>query len=468
MLLPLKLTSWEELQVLDDYPAYPNCIFGRFRFEGKFDSELADRAVEIGLERHPLLRAIVSKQGRKKVWTEPKEKRSHIFKFKRDEVDDYAPMPGVDLKKEPCARTYMVQDDNSSDITFQVHHGCCDGIAAVQGMIDWMLAYDQLCKDRNKSPKLRRVSIEDLKTRGDYGFKSLRFLKMLHRQLIGLGGIYEFAAHTAASLVPNSRVDEMQPAPANYPQAITHEFDENASLHQVAAIEKKVTTNELFIRDLFLAINKFRKKHGFSRPEDWVRIVVPMNMREMKHRRLPAANRVSIVSFDRRPAANADPDRLLGTIRGQMNIIQQNSLGLTFHAIINASKWLPGGLRRLARKDLCTSTCLLTNLGEPLSRINLPKDEKGHLRVGNLTLKGFDLLAPLRPNTNASFTVFRYAGKYCVTMNYDPRALSKDLAREFLNFFVSEIQNSQVATSDASQEPNKEKCQRESDIHAGV
>jgi hypothetical protein len=442
MQFPLPLTSMEEFMVRDDYVAYPNSIYGRFRFHGKLDLQAMQVASRIAVARHPLIRCNLRVRRGKYFWVAPGQAEHVKGVFDRQQVNDYPAMPGIDLLNEVGGRVYFTLDEHSTDVTFQVHHACCDGLAALQVIIDWMLAYAQAQQQPEREPQLRSLDQSVLQRRGDFGFGTRAYWSMLHRQAIGLAGVYEFLAHRASELVPGSLTRNQDELPPAYPQAITHEFGTSTlTAHQQAALKNDATTNELLARDLFVAINNWRTTYKLGRDTDWLRVMIPINMRQFGHRRMPAANRVSFISIDRLARDCQDPVGLLHWVRGQMRVIQAHHLDLVFLAMLNAYRRIPGGLRSIANVDRCGATCLLTNLGEPLARVALPK-ENGKLLVGNMRLEGFDLLAPLRPKTNAAFSVFRYAGKMCLTLNFDPRVLTNQSARGLMNRFVARIQRS--------------------------
>ncbi|MDB4757156.1 hypothetical protein OAG56_07245, partial [Mariniblastus sp.] len=134
-----------------------------------------------------------------------------------------------------------------------------------------------------------------------------------------------------------------------------------------------------------------------------------------------------------------DFDALMRSIRFQMDVIQKNDLGYTFLHVLNLNRWMPGGIARLARTDRVAASVLVTNLGEPFKRLRLPRDGVGRIEMANLKLQGFDLIAPLRPNTQVAFAIFRYAGNVMLSMTYDNRVLDEAEAQELFNMTSHQI-----------------------------
>ncbi len=126
-----------------------------------------------------------------------------------------------------------------------------------------------------------------------------------------------------------------------------------------------------------------------------------------------------------------------------MNVIKANELGYTFLHFLNFSRWLPRGIKRFADPNRIGATVLVTNLGEPFKRSKLPKSDDGKIQVGHSQLESIQLLAPMRPNTQAAFAIHRYAGKNFLTLTYDNRVIQPDAAKSLVDMVCSEFLNQQ-------------------------
>jgi hypothetical protein len=111
---------------------------------------------------------------------------------------------------------------------------------------------------------------------------------------------------------------------------------------------------------------------------------------------------------------------------------------LTFVLSLAVARHLPGGIARCIKKDGCSATAVLTNLGEPLARIPLPKQQR-RLVVGSAILEEIDVLAPLRPSTCAAFAACHYAGRLRITLHYDPRPLTALQAQDLLDTYFHHL-----------------------------
>lgn len=441
-LFPLPLTPYEEYQVLDDYPAYPNTIAARFRFSGRIDLDRFHEATRLTLLRHPLaccgIERLANRWGRKHWhWVPRTFDQFPIQILSKNQISGIPHLSPIDLHQGVAGRAIVVQDEESSDLIIQGHHAFVDGVGGLQILIDWMKLYDRLESPSSKSADLPAYDDQELIHRGDFGFRSWSYWKKAHRYALGLYGVHEFLMHRAASLSPRplSPLDSVPPDP--YPRSMTFESAElDLEKHLRRASQRPATANEMLLAALFGAIADWRQERGIGREEDWLRLMVPMNLRELRHRRLSAANRVSFISLDRRLAQCHDYKSLLRSIHGQMKVIHDHDLRLTFHSMLHVSRFFPGGLKSLAKPQRCGSTAILTNLGEPFRRLPLRQDQQKWC-TGSLRLEGIDLLAPLRPHTNVAFAAFRYAGRQCLTLNYDPRTLDETSAQDLLARFVT-------------------------------
>jgi hypothetical protein len=160
-------------------------------------------------------------------------------------------------------------------------------------------------------------------------------------------------------------------------------------------------------------------------------MMTPFNLRQYADRRLPATNVVSMVFIDRTPEQIADDAGLVRSIREEVALIQRFNLGLTFPLVLGAMAKLPGGIGMMTKRSECKSSCILTNLGEPFAKLRLPREEEG-IRVGDVTLVGFDLVAPIRPLTRLAVTAFRFEGKQALNLHWDSRSVTRAEAVAFL------------------------------------
>jgi len=445
MILPLPLAPFDEYMLQDDRPAYPMSSFARLRFSGRMDRKAATAAFATTVGRHPLLSAIVRRSGRRFDFV-PAEFPSSRFQWSAAPGDGSFPATrGLDLFSEPGLRAWGLEEPSGSTLVLQFHHACCDGLAVLQFIEDFLVSYAMAvggdADGASRPAALRPLDARRLRRRWAFGLSAAKLLALLTRQMIGLLGVGQFLLRRPVSLMAQHNPAAAAALPPNYPTVVTRRLgpDETRTLGAAAAREG-VTVNDRLIRDLFLAVADFRSRHEPQAKPGWLRFSVPMNLRTPEDDQMPAANVVSMIFLDRRGPALADRGRLLTGIHDELQLIKRNRLGLTFIACLYAFRMLPHGLARMTQGDGSLATCLISNLGNFLSRIPLP-NRAGRIAAGNLLLEHLDIMPPLRQGMAAAFVAFFYAGALCVSLHYDARRLTPAQAADLLDTFIEQLRS---------------------------
>lgn len=442
-MFPLPLTSFEEYMFRDDRPGYPTNVVLRLRFAGFLDRAVFEPALAATVARHPLLRATVNlKLGARPRWLDHPDWRPAVQWHAATNQYGYPPAVRIDLTQEPAVRVCVVDYAAGHDVVLQVHHAVADAIGLNRFVEDLLVAYALHCG--NAPPGLALADLEPVRLwqRGAAGLSFPKSLTQAWRQVAGFSGAYRFFAHAPVPLRPSpAAIDERSPPPV-LPCPTAHEFDPEETRRILAAAKaRNVTVNDGLVRDLFLAVNAWRRRHGIGRDDDWLRLAIPVNLRGAGDERMPVANSVSLVFVDRRPRELGDADHLLRGIQRQLWRAKRGQSTYTYVQSLSLLRRLPGGMARFVRADRCRATTLLSNLGPVLVQVPLPRQD-GRLVSGNVVLEALEYVAPLRPHLQAAFIVSTYAGRLCVTMHSDPRALPDELSRGLLDDFVSQIRRS--------------------------
>lgn len=196
--------------------------------------------------------------------------------------------------------------------------------------------------------------------------------------------------------------------------------------------------NDLLVTALFAALHDWFGEYSPASYGRVCRVMVPMNLRTEADEETPAANLVCMINLDRRMKRRTAPQKLLKFLSIEMGIVKRFRLGLTFHHILGLARRL-GSLDRLLPTDRCLSTCVLSNLGEPLPAANAPL-QWGAGSPHGVELETIEPLPPLRPYTAAAFGVISYAGQTAISLHSDP-SLRADKAERLLRLFVGRLEN---------------------------
>jgi hypothetical protein len=458
MVLPLPLTPFEDYMLADDRPQWPMTFFLRLDLRGQYVPSVLEAALQAALARHPLLASLLEGDGRGGLkWIAdtgipPRASCSEAI----DELD----FPGgrqIDLRREIGLRLWVRTTAPDTWILWlQFHHACCDGLGAVQFVSDMLAAYRQ--QIAGLAPPVRpALDPSRLRGRGSFGLTTVQRLLRIPQELLGLLGAIEFFSHRPPSLTSPAaeqvlpaenvvaknaqvaaHVPAESPAAAGFPCWIAHRFSQDETQRlRGAARTHGVTLNDLLLANLFSALDDWFAAHRTEARQQFLRVMVPMNLRSPADKQTSAANIVSLVNLDRRPARYASRRRLLKSLSLEMAIIKRCRLGITMHHLARMARRF-GKFGWLVRDDRCLSTCVLSNLGEPTALAEFATGD-GSSNANCLELVSVDFLPPIRPWTAAAFGVLTFRGRLTITMHFDS-AMPRGSERELLDKFVRNLE----------------------------
>ncbi len=437
--LTLPLTVFEEFLLWADRPAYPCSCFARLQFSGRIDRRAFESAVQAVMPRHPLLASRLEMRGRRPYWRAQPDALPAIRWLSGPTGQSLPAAAHQDLRKEIGLKLFVVENGGSCDVTAQFHHACCDGVGIQAFGNDLLIAYALARGAQSKRLQLPELDSSRLARRGAYGLTFWNLLKLLPGQIAGLEGARQFFSRGPSPLLPHRTLPDDDPPPAGFPatRTITLTREETAALSR-ASTRLNVTVNDLLARDLYMALGEWRARHGAGHDDEWLRMMVPMNLRSAQDRLLSAANAVGSIFLDRRRRDIADPNQLLAGIARDLQLIREKRLGLIFIYALHVLSLLPGGLRRMARRDRCLVSSIFSNLGRPLLRCPLPRVD-GRIVADDLILERMDGTAPLHPYSCATFTTMEYARRLSSMLYYDPRVVGAVQADDLVATFLRRV-----------------------------
>jgi len=417
------LTSIERYHWLDDRPSHPNHIGCRLVFDGRLDRAAWEAAMRLVAARHPLIASTLIKRGRRLAW-QPYQPGDPI-RLEWNELDDAAPFPEpvfryLNLTSEPAYRVVVAQGQRTTRVWIELHHAVTDGIGGAQCLDDLLTAYTALLDNPQAAPGWRKLDPASLARRNRLGLASRQFLRWLPMQPIAALGATKFLARRVAPIEPAVPDDQPPQSDSTILSAWVPE-ETVASLYD-RALKSQATVNDLLLAHFFVALDEWMAARGNGRPDDWLRLMIPINIRTMRDRRMPAANRATIVQLDRRRDGLSDFSDLVWGIHYELGNILRWNLDRTFLIIMRTLGAVPGQMARIVKRPACRATAVVSNLGAALERSKLPISGNDR-RVGNLVLREFDLVLPLRPLTQVAIAVAQWAGRLRLTMHYDRRAM---------------------------------------------
>lgn len=430
----LPLSAFEHLMVAQDSPAYPCVVYCKMQFRGRIDREAFTRSLAEMLDRHPLLRSRVQRFSSGIRWIHETSDRVPVVWESQPLSEDWVSDSRLDLYREVGMKVFVHELPDTCTLVFQGHHACVDGVGFQAALHDLWLLYDS--RVRGAQWQLPEFDPSLLPARNRFGMTVWKAIAAIPKQAVGLLGVRQYLMREPVPVLPHDPISNTDPLPL---PASCHVVRFNAATVpklRLAAAKHQVTLNEMLASAVFEAIASFRHRRGHQTRDEWIRMMIPVNMRTTEEdARQTACNIVSSVFLDRTPAHIEDRPGLLAGIHEEMELIKRNRLSLIFIASLWVKKHLPApsATKSIARR--CETTVVVTNVGRVFSKSPL-RSQDGYLQTGNLVLDDIIMLAPVTPLLSAAFTISEYAGELILALRYDKRTLPSEDALDLLELVV--------------------------------
>lgn len=433
----MKLSAFERYMLIDDRPSHPMTCHFPLRFSGDFDPEAFVTAVGLTLERHPMLASRLEEVEGALRWVADTSAQPPIDFGLIGEPLRFTGAEAIDLRRETGLRIWVRTGENHTLIQLQIHHACTDGAGAFRFIEDLLCAYHDLAQQENVEPdaiRWRPVDPSRLEKRASLGMTRWGKLRRLPADLWGF--FYGFSIFML--LRPATLAVPKLPEPGGLeelelvPEFVTLSFDEKQLKGLItAARQSRGTLTDLFLRDIFLAMDDWNRRHGGTTWNRCLRIMVPSDLRGADDQHMPACNVIGMYNLDRFMWMFRNPRLLMTSVRLEMKILKFFRFGIAFvraAAILTRWKWWTSVMRRPNR---CFTTTVVSNVGRLFLSAPLPRRE-GKLVCGNMVLDEIQCAPPIRPLTFAGFALSTYAGRCTLMMNYDRRRWTRATAEDFM------------------------------------
>ena len=456
-LFPLLMSSIEKFHWYDSRPSHPNFIFGRLEFKNQINPVLAEEAWRLALERQPF--AGIKPQKVKGHWywvadvdagaSEAQSRKGSFHYLETDASpepwnfgDDESRLTTSGHLEIRAGGFKMRAADFSGEsveaktlVYFAVHHAICDGAGAVLVINEWLVIYSNLAAKRVAIDGLQRLETERLKTRNHLGVLRWSYWKHLLKQPVALFGAAKFIFRKSVNLTDHRDVPDG--VAERYP-AIVGRWVDTGAVRDLDQESRRlgVTLNSIMLGRLFSSLSKFLVEGAAGHEKDWLRVILPISIRGMADRRLPAANRTTIVQLDRRTDELALSDSFYQNLDREVRIIRGWQLDKMFLISIRLLSMFDPLLRKAARNRKSRGTVVFTNLGEPFRQ-----QLKSKIALGREAIDQFDLVGPVREGTPLNYTVARHGDQLRVSLHYDAGVFSGKRADELLESYVNELQS---------------------------
>lgn len=439
--LPLPLAPFELYYDFDDGPEYPTTFPVELRFSGPLNRAWFECALRDTVARHPLLAARIQDCKGGPCWVASQD-------LPPLDWNDYdvpirvATGDAVDLRTGTGFRTWVRASQQQARVLFQVHHACCDGLAALQLVQELLARYRIASGDSDGERLLRKIDPQLLTARDVLATEQPR------KSSVWTGILDGWYTLKLWSSILWKSPEVLQPprgGKAEDPGRELLEFqvealasDETAALRKLA-IACGATTNDLLLRDLLLVLRRWNDRQAGPRLGR-LRITVPVSVRTRADAAMPAANRIGYGFVTARLDERDDPAAVLGIVREETRRIKDWHLGLYFLGGLSFARKFPGMFASVMRRERSFATAVLSNVGRFSPDPSLKPDEKWH--CGDLTLEWIGGAPPLRRLTRAAIIVIEYAGQASLCLRTDPHYFDDVATRELLTALVEQVRES--------------------------
>jgi len=436
-LFPMRMSSIEKFHWFDDSEEYPNVVFCRMRIAGKLEKKMGRYWYWVQGPRGDQdgSRSFEDWRGTRFEFQEFKSAPEN-WKFKDHLIESstgsylgvftWPGSPGAPSTDENSATPQT--DVDQTEVWLYVHHAVGDGAGSILVINDWMIIYANLKSNRDPQTGLHRLDPKLLAARNSVNFFTWHYLKHLWKQPIALFGAAKFAFRKTPELIPGDHI---------IGQWIDANQVEQISQH---AGQQNVSVNTILLGQLYLILADWRSQQGHHDANDWMRIIMPISIRRVSDRRLPTANRATLVQIDRQSSQASDLATFYYGLNREINIIRGWQLDKIFLLVIRAMSLSDWMLRWAANNQKSRAMAVFTNLGEPLRKSERAgqrdPDKQAPIRPDE-----FDLVGPIREGTPVNFSVSRYGPAMRVSLQYDSKLISEIQATELLGGYVSRLKS---------------------------
>lgn len=418
----------------DDSPGYPACFYLRFALRGRLDPRRLAEAGKLALARHPLLRARLVGEA---------VAVGETLRWEVDEATFELPVvwgtpdgASIDPTRALALRLFVEDETEAARLTLQVHHAACDGVGASTFVVDLLRAYDAgaAAFTVGDATATEATRVAWLERRGG---SHLLTTERRARLAKDLARIWLYFRRFPQPLAPSPVLDGAEPArPASVARRLA---DAEVASLRAAARRVGATFNDLLLTAAFLALDGWNRDQGGRRP---LRLVLPINMRLIGDRDMPAANVVSMCFLDRQGTALDDAEALLKGVVAETSFIKSHRMGHALIGVAAALSRVRGGLKALMTRRwpwATAASAVISNLGAPFASAKLPTDSQGRLVAGGLTLDWVEFLPPIRPGMSLAIGVLTYGGATAFAAHYDASQLAAQDVSAITSAFLARL-----------------------------
>lgn len=327
----IPLAPFELMMHYDHRRDYPMVFTLQAEYSGPLDRDRLQRSLRKAIGRQPLLHSTIQVRGGRPCWvpaTTPPQPFAEGW---------------IDLSLRPGVQVRVHELEGGFALDWDFHHACCDGIAAVGVLTDWLRLYNQPDLD------LPALTPDLLAERIRFGRKGKLPMSWHPRDVVRWAGVaWRWLRPWAQPLAPGNGTRERGshlvvrklpiPVPAGY------------SLH------------DRIQSGFFRALRSWNQRRRGTEPARRLRVTVPVNQRQPEDRSLPACNKISYTFVDRTQAQCGEPQALLDSIQRERKRMQADNLSRQLLGVLYIGALYPPLIEWNLRMPMCRSTAVASHL----------------------------------------------------------------------------------------------------------
>jgi NRPS condensation-like uncharacterized protein len=434
----LRLHSVEHFMLADSRASHPMTFFLRVELADGLDIERLRTAAGLSLRMHPLLAATIRRRRGAWGWNLSPPSAEQLPAVTQHTAGEYFQSRSdwsFDLTRQSGLRISLAENE----LWLQVHHSCCDA----RGLLDFLGdLQSQYISPHSPAAVETRVTkaIEHFPQRA-IGF-SPRVTSYLNLRSPKWSRIVGYFWHRSRPLASSENRDglgdrgefaptyvqrELPLQSAFSPEGIVSERQQ-ATQH-TATRSLPPTLNDWLLQAMFAAMAEHQTRIAPSSGTAWLRIGMPIDMRQPGERLASACNASSLVFIDRRVRQILDPNSdWAASVSRETQHIKRERLGVVFFDCLEVAHRLPLGMPLAVADRRCAVTSVVSNLGRLQFSKNAP-----------FAIERIDFLPPLRPGTRLALGAATLDNRLSLTLHYDARHIAAGVATKLLNSVVERV-----------------------------
>ncbi len=430
--LSFQVETFESFMLAGESAHFPMSFAFELRFDQALNISRLQIAVAACATRHPLLFSRLAADGKR--WTFDESFQPNVTRDGTHEA--------MTIRLQNTSGLRIVTDGTGNSvhqIAFVFHHGCVDGLGALQFIRDVSSAYEVCLETNDSLPVLQVSPAESIgylnRFRSSAGHNRLFHFLRWPLDLAGMIWAVEMVLNRPIAIEPSHsiefdpaiEIDQGTSSETSNTQSDIHlktwkrvfSEEESVQIKQRAKTSGQ-TINDRMMETFFLAIEAWNIRFNPANSGGLIRLMIPMSLRGKRVE--SAANMVAMINFDRKAGRWKSPKWFRRILRWEMSAVKFLRVGVTANRFLWMQKRILGCWPMQTKTDRCLASCLVSNLGQ-LSH-HLHADASGQLLFGGLSLNRFHVTAPLRPHSNLFVCLYSHQQRLNLDVTFNPRVLN--------------------------------------------